>query len=108
MTIERTRTATEASARVLWSSPEQNLWVANREGEYAGMVEFANGHFLARDRTGNFIDAFTDVPSAKTAVISRAAVRNSLRGAVTAAYQHLGTPHGVNVQRVSKHYRRSA
>lgn len=44
-----------APASTGWSSPAANLWVANRDGEYGGMVEFNDGRFVARDRFGNVV-----------------------------------------------------
>jgi hypothetical protein len=58
---------------MVWSSPEVGLWVAMGDGEYAGMIEFADGHFVARGRTGEIIDTFSSIPVAKSAVVARAA-----------------------------------
>lgn len=51
-----------------WTSPADDLWVAKLNGEYAGMVEFADGHFIARGHTAELIDNFSSIPDAKAAV----------------------------------------
>lgn len=35
-----------------WSSPEAKLWVASREGDFAGFVEFTDNHYDATDARG--------------------------------------------------------
>lgn len=57
-----------ARTEILWASPATELWVAHGSGEYLGMVEFADGHFVANDHLGRRIDAFSDLVSAKRAV----------------------------------------
>jgi hypothetical protein len=69
LTIER---SPEAVTEISWRSPELNLWVATSNGEYAGMVEFLDGHFVARGRTGDVIDHLSSIPSAQKAVTDRA------------------------------------
>ncbi|MCS5733683.1 hypothetical protein [Herbiconiux daphne] len=54
---------------VTWASPEAKLWVASRAGEYAGMVEYSAGHFLATNATGEPLGAFSDRPRAMSAVV---------------------------------------
>jgi hypothetical protein len=69
LTVER---SAEAATKISWRSPELNLWVATSNGEYAGMVEFLDGHFVARGRTGDVIDHFSSIPAAQEAVAGRA------------------------------------
>ncbi|WP_378145006.1 hypothetical protein ACFJGV_16125 [Cnuibacter sp. UC19_7] len=51
-----------------WLSPEPKLWVGSRGGEFAGMVEFSNGHFLATDRIGASLGAHPTLDLAKQRV----------------------------------------
>ncbi|MCU1405831.1 MAG: hypothetical protein JWQ43_2134 [Glaciihabitans sp.] len=109
MTLDVARKPGASDGPILWSSPEGNLWIANHGGEFAGMVEFSDGHFLASDSTGVLINSFADIPSAKAAITAQVASRNTLLGAVTSIYHHLGAINqGIDVARASKHYRRSA
>jgi len=62
------REATPVADPTSWSSPEENLWVASSLGEFAGMVEFRDGHFVAGDRTGNELGNFSSIPAARDAV----------------------------------------
>jgi hypothetical protein len=55
-------------ADVDWLSPEPKLWVGSRGGEFAGMVEFSNGHFLATDRIGASLGAHPTLDLAKQRV----------------------------------------
>jgi hypothetical protein len=71
LTVER---SPEAATKISWRSPELNLWVATSNGEYAGMVEFLDGHFVARGRTGDIIDHFSSIPAAQDAVTERSHV----------------------------------
>ena len=57
---------------ISWSSPEAKLWVATRGGEYAGMVEYSAGHFVATGPTGERFGGYSDVAQAKSAVDARA------------------------------------
>ncbi|AXH36862.1 hypothetical protein DVJ78_16895 [Humibacter sp. BT305] len=54
--------------QVEWLSPEPKLWVGSRGGEFAGMVEFSNGHFLATDRVGASLGAHPTLDVAKQRV----------------------------------------
>jgi len=72
MTLEHDD-AQVVDAPVSWTAPETDLWVASRSGEYAGMVEFHDGHFVARDSTGNEIGFFSSIPAAQAAVDAAAA-----------------------------------
>ena len=48
-----------------WSSPDSELWVANGDGEYAGMVEFMEGRFEVRNSIGAVVGTATSVPAAR-------------------------------------------
>jgi hypothetical protein len=54
-----------------WVSPEDNLWVASVNGEYAGMVEFEDGHFIVRDPTGHDLGSHSSLPDAKALIVGR-------------------------------------
>jgi len=56
---------------VVWSTPDINLWVATVEGEYAGMVEFADGHFVVTDHTGSIVTSESSIPAAQAALPAR-------------------------------------
>jgi hypothetical protein len=51
-----------------WSSPDSNLWVAAANGDYAGMVEFVDGHFSVRNSTGAPVAVCTSIPEAMAAL----------------------------------------
>jgi len=53
---------------LLWSHPVRDLWIASADGEFAGMVEFVDGRFVATDRTGGLLDAFSGAAQARSAV----------------------------------------
>ena len=93
---------------MLWTSPAQDLWIGNRGGEYAGMVEFADGHFIARDRTNTLIDTFTDIPSAKLAVLTTAETPRSLFTAVAAGLGLDRRGELRHAPRMARNYRRTA
>jgi hypothetical protein len=58
-----------------WSQPADELWIGSVGGEFAGMIEFADGHFVATDRTGVLLDNFSGIPGAMNAVATQAARR---------------------------------
>jgi hypothetical protein len=68
MTTTIERDAAAVADPTSWSSPDENLWVASNLGEFAGMVEFRDGHFVAGDRTGNELGNFSSIPAARDAV----------------------------------------
>jgi hypothetical protein len=68
MTTTMRREAAAVVDPTSWSSPDENLWVASNLGEFAGMVEFRDGHFVAGDRTGNTLGNFSSIPAAREAV----------------------------------------
>jgi len=56
---------------VVWSTPDNNLWVATVDGEFAGMVEFADGHFVVTDHTGSTVTSESSIPAAQAALPTR-------------------------------------
>ena len=47
----------EADAHgVSWLSPEAKLWVASRDGEFGGFVEFVDGHYEVTDARGHQLE----------------------------------------------------
>ncbi|WP_228498088.1 MULTISPECIES: hypothetical protein [unclassified Plantibacter] len=53
---------------VAWAEPDATLWVASVDGEYAGMVEFRDGRFVAASSTGKDLGVFVSLLRAKEAV----------------------------------------
>jgi hypothetical protein len=53
---------------IVWSSPETNLWVATANGDYAGLVEFVDGHFSVRSSTGSVVAECSSIPAARAAL----------------------------------------
>ena len=72
-TTEMAQRELSAPAAILWSSPDINLWVATIAGEYAGMIEFSQGHFVVSDATGSLIATTTNIPAAQDALENGAA-----------------------------------
>ena len=69
MTILDTRPNDSAVvAELSWSSPDTDLWVASRSGDYAGMVEFRDGHFVVQNHLGETIATCSSIPSAQAAL----------------------------------------
>lgn len=58
---------------VQWSTPEAKLWVGMRSGEYAGMIEYAEGHFVVSGPTGGRLGSHSDLAQAMKAVETGAA-----------------------------------
>lgn len=82
-----------AAADILWTNPDTNLWVATVAGDYAGMIEFSDGHFVVHGHTGTEIATFSNIPAAKSALIEHTCSRtapkavrllNSLKASVSA------------------------
>ncbi|WP_440710591.1 hypothetical protein [Herbiconiux sp. YIM B11900] len=75
--ISPDRIATDhlTSRPLTWSNPESQLWIAYREGEYAGMVEYGDGHFLASGSRGEDLGTFSDRTQAMNAVLQGVARR---------------------------------
>ena len=53
---------------VAWSSPDLDLWVATIDGDFAGMVEFTDGHFVVSDHTGTVLTTTSSIPDAQSAL----------------------------------------
>lgn len=68
ITPERITSERVTSLDLSWSNPESQLWIANRQGEYAGMVEYADGHFLASGSRGEDFGSFSARTRAMDAV----------------------------------------
>lgn len=49
-------------------SPAADLWVGNRRGDYAGMVERSDGLYHARSARGRALGSFPDLDSALSVV----------------------------------------
>lgn len=49
-------------------SPEHNLWVASRHGEFLGMIERADGRYRASDSRGRARGTFEGLAEAQFAV----------------------------------------
>jgi hypothetical protein len=65
-----------------WSNPDSNLWVAAADGDYAGLVEFVDGHFSVRNSTGVVIAVGTSIPDAQAALARHRSSPESLATAV--------------------------
>jgi len=57
--------------QVRWTSPEAKLWVATRGEDFAGFVEFREGHYEVTDGRGAQFDARATLHEAQ-AVLTRA------------------------------------
>ncbi|PRY64628.1 hypothetical protein B0I08_11212 [Glaciihabitans tibetensis] len=53
-----------------WASPEAKLWVASRGGDFAGFVEFREGHYEVTDGRGAQLASCATLRDAK-AMIAR-------------------------------------
>lgn len=105
---------TEAGAGVptgtfglLWTTPDADLWVANRDGEYAGLVEFTDGHFIARDSTGHILGTEVSVAAAKLLVRSQADAGTGFLGAVQQTLQRATESLSGSLSKPNPHYHRS-
>jgi len=73
MTILDTRPHdTAVVAELSWSSPDTDLWVASRSGDYAGMVEFRDGHFVVQNHLGETVATCSSIPTAQAALAATA------------------------------------
>ncbi|GAA2224038.1 hypothetical protein N1031_00620 [Herbiconiux moechotypicola] len=61
---------TTAVEPIRWSTPETKLWVGTRAGEYAGMIEYVDGHFVVVGATGRSLGSWSDLAQAMTAAES--------------------------------------
>ncbi|PRY64297.1 hypothetical protein B0I08_1134 [Glaciihabitans tibetensis] len=93
---------------VTWMAPEDNLWVASVNGEYAGMVEFFDGHFVARDSSGHELSSHSNLPEAKAVVDERMTTAPSLLVAVHNTLHHMGETLAATLPRAAPQYHRSA
>ena len=75
MTILQERGTDAASTEVSWSSPDLNLWVATVNGDYAGMIEFTDGHFVVNDHTGAIVATTSSIPAAQSELTAHAEAR---------------------------------
>lgn len=96
-----------APTALLWTTPEASLWVANRAGEYAGMVEFADGHFIARDSTGHILGTEVSVAAAKLLVRSHVDADTGLLGAMQNTIQRVTDSLSASIAKPNPHYHRS-
>jgi hypothetical protein len=98
--------STSTLPQVLWSSPEENLWVANRNGEYAGMVEFVDGHFLSRDNTNALLGIEVSLRDAKAAVRTQREPGAGLFDVMQLTLHRVGHSLSVTLPKRSPHYSR--
>jgi hypothetical protein len=69
------KTATGASTAatevpdVRWTSPEAKLWVATRGADFAGFVEFREGHYVVTDGRGAQLDDCATLREAKALIV---------------------------------------
>lgn len=72
MTLQLTptdaRTPADVRSEVRWMSPAAGLWVADRRGEHAGMVERRDGYYHARSARGRALGSFPDLASALSVI----------------------------------------
>lgn len=61
-------TAQATTGALTWLSPEAKLWVASRDGDFAGFVEFADGHYDVTDARGGHIASCATLRQAQDAV----------------------------------------
>ncbi|MFB2556191.1 hypothetical protein [Herbiconiux liangxiaofengii] len=66
--IEEGAPSASIAAPLNWSTPESKLWIAARRGEYAGMIEYTEGHFMATGATGFDLGAFSNLTQAMESV----------------------------------------
>jgi hypothetical protein len=93
--------------QILWTSPEENLWVANHNGEYAGMVEFVDGHFVSRDNTGHLLGTEVSVRAAKLLVQNHREAKTGLIDAVQNTLHRVGGTLAATMPKRTPHYSRS-
>jgi hypothetical protein len=80
-TATGTSTGTDVP-EVRWTSPEAKLWVATRGADFAGFVEFREGHYVVTDGRGAQLDDCATLREAK-ALITRADEPAKLPAALT-------------------------
>jgi hypothetical protein len=83
-----TRLTDGSPGPIAWSSPEAKLWVASRDGDFAGFVEFSDNHYDATDARGGQLASRATLRQAQD-LIEQSTRR---RSTVTAlAYAAVGT-----------------
>ena len=68
LTHRRTLAPTIYTGEVLWSSPDNGLWVATSREGYLGMVEAVGSSFRSTSPYGAELGEFTDLTSAMTVI----------------------------------------
>jgi len=86
-TLEMTTIELSAPPTIVWSSPDINLWVATAAGEFAGMIEFSQGHFVVSDATGSLVTTSTNIPAAQRALVEHTAPQPAREIATGLAYK---------------------
>jgi hypothetical protein len=61
-------TAGGVAGPLTWLSPEAKLWVASRDGDFAGFVEFTDGHYDVTDARGAHVASCGTLHQAQDAV----------------------------------------
>lgn len=56
------------AVEVRWASPEAKLWVATRGSDFAGFVEFSDGHYEVTDGRGVQLAACATLREAKASI----------------------------------------
>lgn len=77
-----------APGPLMWLSPEAKLWVASRDGDFAGFVEFTDGHYSVTDARGATIASCGTLSQAQDVVELSMRRASTLR---TLAYVAVGT-----------------
>lgn len=67
MTLELTHQLND-NAVTTWKSPAAGLWVAAHRGEYLGMVERQDGHYVVSDALGTQTGLFEELADAQSAL----------------------------------------
>ncbi|MFB2554384.1 hypothetical protein [Herbiconiux liangxiaofengii] len=79
-----------ATGDLVWGSPESKLWVASRDGEFAGFVEFVDGHYATVDGTGQSLPPRATLAEAKAALANGGVEPGRPRGARLLALTAVG------------------
>jgi hypothetical protein len=82
------RPTEDSRGPITWSSPEAKLWVASRDGDFAGFVEFADNHYEATDARGGQLASCATLRQAQD-LIEQSTRRAST--VTTLAYVAVGT-----------------
>jgi hypothetical protein len=62
-------TPAPAVPEIRWASPEAKLWVATRGADFAGYVEFREGHYEVTDGRGAQFDARATLREAQALIV---------------------------------------